>query len=374
MSPADKPAVGFLGLGAMGFGMATHLVRQGYSVKGYDVFPATLERFQAAGGAVASSLADSARGNMYYICMVASASQVQSALFDEKEAVVSGKIGYIYTGGFLFAGLGLLMARTVLPKNATLILCSTVPAVYAQTVRDRLLALGREDIYFVDAPVSGGARRAADGTLSIMAGAPDAALERSKFLLAEMSDAEKLYLVPGSVGAGSNMKMVHQVLAAVQILAASEAMGFAARLGLDAATVRDAIVASDAWSWMYENRAPRMLAEDYFPGVSALTIILKDVVRLVSPSPFFTAYIYLVYIYKVIVAKHRIGHHHGFVPPQPVPHPAVRNRRTGLLIRTRARLRAQRRRRYGPHVLPRPDRPNLYYSERHLFLLVPLIK
>ena len=170
------------------------------------------------------------------------------------------------------------MKKTALPKNATLILCSTVPAVYAQSVRDQLIAIGREDIHFVDSPVSGGAKRAADGTLSIMAGATDAALERAKFLLAEMSDSQKLYLVPGGIGAGSNMKMVHQVLAAIQILAASEAMGFAARLGLNAETVRDAVVSSDAWSWMHENRAPRMLAEDYFPGVSALTIILKDVV------------------------------------------------------------------------------------------------
>lgn len=56
-------------------------------------------------------------------------------------------------------------------------------------------------------------------------------------------------------------------------------MGFAARLGLDAKQVRDAIIQSDAWSWMYENRSPRILQEDYYPGVSATTIILKDVVR-----------------------------------------------------------------------------------------------
>jgi 3-hydroxyisobutyrate dehydrogenase len=141
-----------------------------------------------------------------------------------------------------------------------------------------LISVGREDIYFIDAPVSGGAKRAADGTLSIMAGASDAALEKGKFLLSEMADSQKLYLVPGGVGAGSNMKMVHQVLAAIQILSASEGMGFAARLGLNAKEIREAIIASDAWSWMHENRSPRMLEEDYFPGVSALNIILKDVV------------------------------------------------------------------------------------------------
>lgn len=153
-----------------------------------------------------------------------------------------------------------------------------MPAVFAQSVRNQLLSIGRNDIYLIDAPVSGGVNRAANGTLSIMAGGSDEALQKGNFLLAEMSDTQNLYLVPGGIGAGSNMKMVHQVLAAIHILAASEAMGFAARLGLDAKVVREAIISSDGWSWMYENRSPRMLQEEYLPGASALTIILKDVV------------------------------------------------------------------------------------------------
>lgn len=116
-----------------------------------------------------------------------------------------------------------------------------------------------------------------------MAGASDAALEKGRFLLQEMSDSNKLYLVPGGIGAGSNMKMVHQVLAGIHILGASEAMGLAARLGLDAKETADAIINSEAWTWMHENRFPRMLAEDWNPGASALTIILKDVVS-VTPA------------------------------------------------------------------------------------------
>jgi 3-hydroxyisobutyrate dehydrogenase len=168
------------------------------------------------------------------------------------------------------------MCVIALQKGATLLLCSTVPSTYALSVQDQLNKLGRDDIHFIDAPVSGGAARSAGGTLSIMAGASPQALEKGKFLLEEASDKDKLFLC-GDVGAGSNMKMVHQVLAGIHILAASEAMGFAARLGLDAKEVREKVISSDAWSWMFENRAPRMLEEDYFPGVSALTIILKDV-------------------------------------------------------------------------------------------------
>ncbi|KAE8154470.1 NAD binding domain of 6-phosphogluconate dehydrogenase-domain-containing protein [Aspergillus avenaceus] len=243
----SKPAIGFVGLGAMGFGMATHLVHEGYSVHGFDMFPASLQRFKEAGGIPATSLKESAEGKSFYICMVASAPQVQSVLFSEE-------------------GI-----------NATLILCSTVAASYAGSVATELQIRGRGDILFIDSPVSGGAKRAADGTLSIMAGGTDEALQSGCDLLQAMAAESKLYLVPGGIGAGSNMKMVHQVLAAIQILGASEVMGFAAQLGLDAKQTAEKIIESDAWTWMHENRFPRMLEEDWNPGASALTIILKDV-------------------------------------------------------------------------------------------------
>lgn len=170
------------------------------------------------------------------------------------------------------------LIQTDLPQNATLLLCSTIPASYAQSVANELLARNRADIHFIDSPVSGGTKRAADGTLSIMAGGSDAALQTARPLLQTLSDTNKLYLVPGGVGAGSNMKMMHQVLAAIHMLGASEAMGFAAHLGLDARETAGRVMESGGWSWMLENRFPRMVEEDWNPGASALTIILKDVV------------------------------------------------------------------------------------------------
>ena len=254
---SSKPQIGFCGLGAMGMGMATHLVKQGYPVTGFDVYPPSLEKFQKAGGIASSSLSESAKDKPFYIVMVASAMQAQPALFD-KDGIVNA-----------------------LPQGATLLLCSTVPSAYAQAVEKQLSDIGRSDIAFIDAPVSGGAIRAADGTLSIMAGATSAAFEKGQFLLEEMSAPSKLFIVEGGVGAGSNMKMVHQVLAAIQILSLNEAYGFAARLGLNGQDLYDEVVGkkdSTAWSWMFENRSQRTLKEDYFPGASAVTIILKDTV------------------------------------------------------------------------------------------------
>jgi len=241
-------------------GMATHLVKQGYPVTGFDVYPPSLEKFKAAGGTPSTSLSDSAKDKPFYIVMVASAMQAQPALFD-KDGIVNA-----------------------LPKGATLLLCSTVPSAYAKSVEKELVDIGRDDVLFIDAPVSGGAGRAADGTLSIMAGASSAAFSKGQWLLEEMSAPSKLFIVDGGIGAGSNMKMVHQVLAAIQILSLSEAYGFAARLGLNGQDVYDKVLGSTGWSWMFENRSQRTLKEDYFPGASAVTIILKDTGIITSMS------------------------------------------------------------------------------------------
>ncbi|KAL2016077.1 hypothetical protein VTK56DRAFT_4284 [Thermocarpiscus australiensis] len=249
----EKPAVSFIGLGAMGLGMATHLVKQGYSVTGFDVWAPTLERFKNAGGLTANTPSEAVADKPFCVCMVATQQQAQSVLLDGPDPAVPA-----------------------LPQGAVLLLCSTVKCDYVQLLDAELRRIGRGDILLVDCPVSGGAARAADGTLSIMAGASDAALAKARPLLAEMADAHKLYIVQGGVGAGSNMKMVHQVLAACQILAASEAMGFAARLGLDLAKTQKAVLESEeAWNWMFEHRTPRMLTE-FQPLASAVNIIMKD--------------------------------------------------------------------------------------------------
>jgi 3-hydroxyisobutyrate dehydrogenase len=260
MAASAKPEIAFIGLGAMGFGMATHLVKQGYAVTGFDVWQPTLERFRAAGGNVASTPSEAVRGRDYVVCMVATAAQAQDVLLD-----------------------GVDPALGALSEGTSLLLCSTVPCNYVQSLEAQLVERGRGDVLLVDSPVSGGAGRAADGTLSIMAGGSDAAIEKGRFLLQELSDASKLYIVNGGIGAGSNMKMVHQVLAAVKILATGEGLGFAQHLGLDLAYTYEAIQSSDAAAWMFGHRGPRVLSE-FKPIASAVTIILKDAGIITSES------------------------------------------------------------------------------------------
>lgn len=82
--------IAFAGLGAMGFGMASHLVKEGHNVTGYDVYEPSLEKFRAVGGRVSSSPKEVAGGNEYFICMVANSQQAESVLFDSANGAIQG--------------------------------------------------------------------------------------------------------------------------------------------------------------------------------------------------------------------------------------------------------------------------------------------
>lgn len=135
--------------------------------------------------------------------------------------------------------------------------------------------MDRLDIYLIDSPVSGGTVRAAKGTLTILSSGTASALERGTAILTDLS--EKLYNIPGGIGAASNVKMVNQLLAGIHIAAAAEAMGLAAKMGLNTRQVYEIIVNAAGNSWMFENRVPHMLANDWHPH-SALNIFVKDMV------------------------------------------------------------------------------------------------
>ncbi|GMQ11554.1 hypothetical protein CsSME_00054150 [Camellia sinensis var. sinensis] len=111
------------------------------------------------------------------------------------------------------------------------------------------------------------------GTLTIIASGTDEALKHSGSVLSALS--EKLYVIKGGCGAGSGVKMVNQLLAGVHIASAAEAMAFGARLGLNTRLLFDVITNSGGTSWMFENRVPHMVDNDYTP-LSSLDIFVKD--------------------------------------------------------------------------------------------------
>lgn len=102
------------------------------------------------------------------------------------------------------------------------------------------------------------------------------ALSKVRCALTAMTGGEKnLCHVAGGIGMASSVKLINQLLAGVHIVAAAEAMAFAARLDLDTQLVFDIFKTSSAWSWMFENRVPQMLDADWTPH-SALAIFVKD--------------------------------------------------------------------------------------------------
>lgn len=90
MTPNLALDVGFAGLGAMGLGMASQLVKQGHSVTGFDVYRPSLDKFREAGGKPAISPRDAAVGRTHFVCMVANSQQAESVLFDSENGAVEG--------------------------------------------------------------------------------------------------------------------------------------------------------------------------------------------------------------------------------------------------------------------------------------------
>ncbi|KAM5353397.1 hypothetical protein ACJ41O_000047 [Fusarium nematophilum] len=251
--------VGFVGLGAMGLGMACNLLKsEEYTVTGYDVFPPSAAKFAAQGGHTSSTPRQAAEGSQFLIIMAANVQQVEDILFNKEKG-----------------------ALLELPNGATILICSTIPPTFYDTISSRLAQAGRSDVLLVDCPVSGGTKRAAEGTLTIFAsGSPDA-LKQSDQLLRSMS--EKLYIIENGEGAASKIKMVNQLLVGIHISVAAEAMGLAAKAGLNTREVYNIITTAAGNSWAFENRVPHMLEGDWTP-LSSLDIFVKDMGIVVSTA------------------------------------------------------------------------------------------
>jgi putative dehydrogenase len=140
----------------------------------------------------------------------------------------------------------------------------------ARTIGERVEASGRA---FVDAPTSGGTARAAEGALTLLTSGRDDAMKRAEPIFDAI--ASKVYRLGAEAGAGSAFKMINQLLAGVHIAAACEGIAFAKKLGLDLSKVYEVITASAGNSWMFENRVPHILENDYAPK-SAVAIFTKD--------------------------------------------------------------------------------------------------
>jgi 3-hydroxyisobutyrate dehydrogenase len=245
-APEQARRAAVIGLGSMGAGMAMALLRGGLEVAGYDVAQAAIDKFAAAGGRGAASPAEAASGAGIVVSVVVNAAQTEAILF--------GPDG----------------VAEAMPEGAVFVSSATMDPDVARRLAQRLEAMGR---LYLDAPISGGAQRAAEGALTILASGSHEAFAKAKPALDAM--AAKLYQLGDAPGQGAAFKMINQLLAGVHIAAACEAIAFAAKQGLDIKKVYEVITASAGNSWMFENRVPHVLDGDYAPR-SAVEIFVKD--------------------------------------------------------------------------------------------------
>jgi 3-hydroxyisobutyrate dehydrogenase and related beta-hydroxyacid dehydrogenases len=237
---------GLIGLGSMGMGMATSMVRAGLETWAFDVSSDSMRRFAECGGKPAGSAMELAGKVDVLVLVVVSAAQVDDVLFGKGNAAAA------------------------LRPGSLVIVCSTIKPDDAILFAEQLEA---HDVLYLDAPMSGGAAKALQGEITMMASGSDTAFAKAEEVI--RATTTKLYRMGDAPGKGSAMKIVHQLLAGVHIAAAAEGLGFGIRMGLDPQTVYDVVTNAAGNSWMFENRMAHVLAADYTP-LSAVSIFVKD--------------------------------------------------------------------------------------------------
>ncbi|MEM1072816.1 MAG: L-threonate dehydrogenase [Pseudomonadota bacterium] len=243
MSTNQTAAV--IGLGSMGYGIALSLVRGGHKAYGYDVNAQQIARFVGDGGAH-EPLKDVASALDVVLVAVLNAAQTRTVLFGEE-----GVVPHLRDG-------------------AVVVACATVAPDFA---REMETACAKHSVHYLDAPISGGSVKAAQGALTIMASGISAAFAAAQPVLDTIS--EKVFALGDAAGAGSAMKAVNQLLAGVHIAAMAEALTFGMTQRVKPDLSLDVIRECAGTSWMLENRAPHIVAGDYTPH-SVINIWPKD--------------------------------------------------------------------------------------------------
>ncbi len=238
--------VGVIGLGAMGLGVARSLLRAGFKVHACDVREEVLNKFVADGGIACASPAAMGMAVDVIVTLVVNAAQTETVLFGDNGAA------------------------TTLKPGSVVISSATVAPDFAVALGQRLAEHG---LLLLDAPVSGGAARAASGEMTMMTSGPAAVYAKVDDVLAGM--AGKVYRLGEQHGQGSKVKIINQLLAGVHVAATAEAMALGLREGVDPAALYEVITHSAGNSWMFENRVPHILNGDYTP-LSAVDIFVKD--------------------------------------------------------------------------------------------------
>jgi 3-hydroxyisobutyrate dehydrogenase len=230
--------------------MAASLRRAGFDVHVFDVRQEVADKFAKDGGHACKSVTELGTACDVVVSVVVNAAQTEAVLFGPNSD-----------------GTG---CASAMRQGSVFVMCSTVDPNWSVALEARLEKLG---LLYVDAPISGGAAKAASGEMTMMTAAKPAAYAKCEAMLNAM--AGKVYKLGDHAGAGSKVKIINQLLAGVHIAAAAEAMALGLREGVNPDALYDVITHSAGNSWMFENRMAHVLAADYTP-LSAVDIFVKD--------------------------------------------------------------------------------------------------
>ncbi|WP_282028858.1 L-threonate dehydrogenase [Paracoccus marcusii] len=247
MSVPSRYRVCVVGLGSMGMGAALSCLRAGLATSGIDLDAGRRDAFAAQGAEGVADGVEGLGGDFdAVIVLVVNGAQARQVILGQ--------------GG---------VADRIAPGGAIMVSC-TQSADDARALGADLAARG---ILMLDAPVSGGAAKAAQGAMTVMASGPDAAFDALAPVLEAV--AAKTYRIGSEIGQGATVKVIHQLLAGVHIAVGAEAMALAARAGIPLDTMYDVVTNAAGNSWMFENRMKHVVDGDYTP-TSAVDIFVKD--------------------------------------------------------------------------------------------------
>ena len=258
--PGAKFPVSIIGVGNMGGGMARNLLSKGWPVHVYDVDAARMQNMASFGAFAQVSIEECAIKSVVTILCVVDAVQSRQVLF-------GGNGGNGGNGSKPGDPTGVAQAMQL---GQAVMLCPTLgPQDVEQFAKD-LIAFGLDTI---DAPMSGGPVRAADGSMSLMVACEPTVFERHRALIEALSS--KVFRVSDRVGDGARTKLVNNLAAGINLVGAAEVLVMARKMGLDVAKTLDVIEQSSGQSWIGSERMRRALVGDYAPRAH-MTLLEKD--------------------------------------------------------------------------------------------------
>ena len=237
--------IGFIGLGIMGKPMAKNLLKAGYSLTVYDIVPERMDDVVEAGAKAGSSSKEVAEKSEVIITMLPNSPDVKEAVLGKNGVLEGAKPGTI------------------------LIDMSSIAPLASKEVAEKAKEKG---VTVLDAPVSGGEPKAVDGTLAIMVGGPQETFDEVEDILSVMGASVTRV---GEIGSGNMTKLANQIIVALNIAAMSEAMVLAAKAGVNAEKVFQAIRGGLAGSTVLDAKMPLVLEGSFKPGFR-IELHIKD--------------------------------------------------------------------------------------------------